>query len=131
MTFFVTCSNSPRFNWNISLTHRDVGRNLDYFAPGHVRPPKERNPDTEYTVHFFEKNSLKGMTADIVLLECMKDEEIRKEFRRFNEVRENLFNAAMEGLGLDYRFKCVIIYPGIEHYINPTMQNPIPPSPSW
>jgi len=35
-TYFVTCSKSPRFNWNISLTHFDVGRNLDYFGPGHM-----------------------------------------------------------------------------------------------
>lgn len=131
MTFFVTCSNSPRFNWNISLTHCDVGRNLDYFAPGHIRDHKERSPDTEYIVYFIENNSLKDLTAEIVLPEYMKDEETWKEFRRFNQVRENLFNATMEALGLDYRFKCVIISPGIESSIRQVMENPLPPSPSW
>jgi hypothetical protein len=131
MTFFVTCSNSPRFNWNISLTHCDVGRNLDYFAPGHILDPKQRNPDTEYRVHFIEKNSFEEMTGEFVLLEYMKDEETWDELRRFNQVREKLFNSAMEGLGLDYRFKCVIVSPGLENSIREVMTNPVPPSPSW
>lgn len=40
-TYFLTCSRSPRFNWNISLSHRDVGRNLDFFAPDHGKGPAE------------------------------------------------------------------------------------------
>src|ERR1700737_4168697 len=36
--YFVTCSRSPRFNWSVHLTQRDVGRNLDMFASGHATP---------------------------------------------------------------------------------------------
>lgn len=61
----------------------------------------------------------------------MKNDETWKDFHRFNRVRENLFNTAMEGLGLHYRFKCVIITPGIENSIRRIVENPIPPSPCW
>lgn len=44
MTFFVTCSNSPRFNWNVSLTHRDVGKNLDFLLQGIFGIPRNEIP---------------------------------------------------------------------------------------
>src|SRR5271170_2181924 len=36
ITFFITCSRSPRFNWKHPLSHRQAGQNLDFYAAGHI-----------------------------------------------------------------------------------------------
>jgi hypothetical protein len=48
-SFLVICSRSPCFNWKVSPTHCEVGRNLDFFAPGH----NTMNPSSKKCyVHF-------------------------------------------------------------------------------
>ena len=63
--FFVTVGSSPRFIWHLRLSHRDVGRNLDYFAAGHVfSPPRTQIGSilviekTTFTVMFSENIGL-------------------------------------------------------------------------
>lgn len=37
---FITRTQSPRFDWSVRPTHLQTGRNLDFFAAGHIwRPP--------------------------------------------------------------------------------------------
>ena len=127
-SFFVTCSQSPRFNWNISLTHRDVGRNLDYFAPGHVTNDP---PDAKCHINFVDKDSLNIITSEVVLLKSLQDPAVRKEFHKFNDTRETLFNSTMERMGLGYRFKCIVVSPGIVDPVLLIMKELAPPLPSW
>ena len=100
--FFVTCSQSPRFIWKNSLTHRDVGRNLDYFAPGHMA----KNKPT-LAVHMVETGTMQLIVAESILESALDDSQAREGFREFNQQRTILFNSTMQELGLRYRFKCV------------------------
>src|SRR5208282_2326568 len=124
-SFFVTCSHSPRFNWKLALTHYDVGRNLDYFAPGH------NTAGTKCSVHFVEMETLQTIMSEAVSLDHLKHDAVQNEFQKFNERRESLFNSTMEQLGLRYRFKCIVGSPGVLDNIPRAMASPFPPSASW
>jgi hypothetical protein len=125
---FITCSKSPRFNWRISLTHRDIGMNLDYFAPGHMLA---LTGIPYCTVYFIEENTLQRVMSEFVSMDCISDSIMREKFRRFNRTKENLFNEAMEGFGLDYRFKCVVRWPDSLDCIKKVLEDPTPPPLSW
>jgi hypothetical protein len=127
-TFFVTCSRSPRFNWSVSLTHRDVGRNLDFFAPGHISPDLSYS---RYDVFFVEKNSLVDIMGETVLQMYLNDDAAKHDFHEFNKKREDLFNSTMERLGLHYRFKCVVVSPEVLDSIPPMMALDPPPQRWW
>ena len=127
VTYFVTCANSPRFNWNISLSHKDVGENLDYFAPGHMAMGIRGEVRTVYLI---EKTSLVDMTGEFVITEYL-DEDSRKQFHSFNQIREQLFNDAMVQLGLHYRFKCLVVESGMVNAVQQVMAQSTPPSVSW
>lgn len=125
--FFVTCSRSPRFIWKACLTHREVGRNLDFFAPGHVYPH-----EPSLAVHFVETSLGEIIMAEVVLVNPLKNSTVRKEFERFNSQREALYNDTMEKLGLSYRFKCFVTYrPDIEMSIPRSLAETEPPSSDW
>ena len=126
-SYFVTCSNSPRFNWNLSLSHREIGENLDYFAPGH-----NRVDSTKYAVYFIEKESFEELTGECVLPEYLTKEDW-KELKRFNDVREHLYNQAMTKLGLSYRFKYLVTKPGTStaESVQHMMKQSTAPSPDW
>ena len=79
----MTCSRSPRFNWNVQLTHGDVGRNLDFFAPGHVSPTEPK-----CFVQCIETGSMQIIMTEAVLIDAFKDDLVREEFQLFNERRE-------------------------------------------
>lgn len=126
--FFVTCSRSPRFQWKLPMTHHDIGRNLDYFAPGHI----PMDPDAKLCgVYFIEKRRLRVVTAESVMLEYLQDEHVCDELRKYNDVRVNLFNDSMRNLGLDYEFKCVVMSDLQLEEIAVTMAKPYPPALSW
>src|SRR5204863_9060923 len=122
-SYFVTCCNSPRFNWNLSLSHREIGENLDYFAPGH----NQMDP-TKYLVYFIEKESFEELTGECILPGYLKQEDWN-ELKRFNEVRGRLYNQAMTKLGLSYRFKCLVVKPGtsIADSVQHAMEERTPP----
>jgi hypothetical protein len=124
ITYFVTCSNSPRFNWNIFLTHFDVGRNLDYFAPGHMRTDP---PSAQCLVYFVEKRSFEEILGERVFVEYLKN-DIKTDFLQFNSGRETLFNSTMQELSLCYRFKCLMIWPDTLQTVPSVMVQSSPPS---
>jgi hypothetical protein len=37
---WITCRHSPRFIWKRRLNHHEAGLNLDFAAPGHIRPSR-------------------------------------------------------------------------------------------
>lgn len=125
-SFFVTCSRSPRFDWKVELTHRDVGRNLDYFAPGHLSPTEPK-----CFIEFVEVETMQIVMAEAVLSDVLKDDVVRNEFQRFNKKREILFNSTMEGLGLRYRFKCIVTSPSNLASVSHVLSGDVPPSASW
>ena len=127
-TYFVTCGRSPRFSWSLSLTHRDVGVNLDYFAPGHMRT---NPPSPQCLVYFVEKTTFEEITGERVLIEYLKDDAIKTDFTRHNSRRETLFNFTMEKLALDYRFKCLVLWPDTLQSVPSVMALPDPPSAQW
>ena len=83
--FFVTCSHSPRFIWKNRLTHRDVGRNLDFFAPGHFGV--EWGLDSAVT--FFETGTMQPIMTEKVFNCALNDDMVQRGFQRFNKQREN------------------------------------------
>jgi len=127
-TYFVTCSKSPRFNWNISLTHFDVGRNLDYFAPGHMTTGQ---PVAQCLVYFVEKSSFEEITGERVFIEYLANDDIKTDFLRYNYCREAMFNTTMQRLSLHYRFKYLMIWPDTLKIVPSVMGQPTPPSAEW
>ena len=125
-SFFVTCSRSPGFDWKVQLTHGDVGRNLDFFAPGHLSPTEPK-----CFVQFIEVGSMQITMAEAVLIDAFKDDLVRDAFQLFNERRESLFNTTMKELGLPYRFKYVVTFPCRMSSVPRIMSNVLPPSASW
>ena len=128
-TYFLTCGHSPRFIWNLSLTHHDVGRNLDFFAPGHMRT---NPPSAMCSVYFIEKNSFEEITGERVIVEYLEDDNaIKDDFARHNSRREALFNFTMQQLSLDYRFKCLVVWPDTVQSVPFVMAQQAPPSARW
>jgi hypothetical protein len=124
--FFVTCSNSPRFNWSHKLTHRDVGRNLDFFAPGHMSITEPK-----CYVSFVEIGSMQTIMAEAVLLDALEGNDVRNELEKFNQAREVLFNSTMERLGLRYRFKCIVEIPPTLCSVPELVLASNPPTQDW
>ena len=126
--FFITCKRSPRFNWNIHLTHIDVGRNLDYFAAGHIFDP----PHPPRAIHqFIERSSMKRISTEYMLLDALADESVKEEMYRFNKAKENLYNHVMQRLELPYRFKWVLITPNQAESARVVMSHDTPPAQEW
>lgn len=126
--FFITCKESPRFNWKMHLTHLEVGRNLDYFAAGHIFDP----PYPPRGLHqFVERSSMRRLFAEYVSLEHLRDQTAQQEMRRFNKAKEKLFNLVMESFKLPYRFKWVFITQDQAESARITMLNNIPPNEEW
>jgi hypothetical protein len=125
--FFVTCSRSPRFIWKTQLTHRHVGHNLDFFAPGNLGAT-----EPAYAVQFIETESLQVVMAECVLAKTLENEATRREFDEFNKKRVDLYNSTMENLGLRYRFKCAITFrQDIDAEISRVLASSTPPQQSW
>ena len=125
---FITCKKSPRFNWKTHLTHLDIGRNLDYSSAGHifVHPLPPRG-----SIQFVERNSMRPLFCEMVLLEVLEDAEVKKGLMRFNSAKETMFNNVMHRLGLDYRFKWFLITPGRAEEAAAVMADVTLPSREW
>lgn len=125
--FFITSTNSPRFSWNTCLTHRVVGQNLDYFAPGHLT--KEPHPPRG-SILFIEKQSLKAVIAEMVILSVLDDPSVCDEMHSFNNAKQDLYNRSMRMLGLRYRFKWIFNTATAREDVVKVMKSATPP-PLW
>jgi len=126
--FFITCSRSPRFSWKSRLTHREVGRNLDYFAAGHfLQPPFPPRG----TISFVERESLTSLTNEIVYLEYFTDKADWERLVAFTSAKEGLFNSVMSSLNLSFRFKWIFDCPEKHVEVSQIVKNPFPPSQEW
>jgi hypothetical protein len=126
--FFITSTNSPRFDWAARLTHLQVGRNLDYIAAGHMfehpLPPRAQ-------IQFVERETMTNLFSECVLLESLEDEGFEREVVRFNNTKEGLMNDAFERLGLGYRMKWVLNSVPMRRKVLQVMRSPTPPSQEW
>jgi hypothetical protein len=126
--FFVTCRRSPRYQWTRPLSHYDIGKNLDYFAPGHITMDERQKT---CRIHFLNTATLKQVTCEVVLLDALKNPRVSQEFHAYNKARETLFNSVMQQFGLDYRFKCVLETERTFEDVAATMANSLPPDADW
>ena len=126
--FFVTCRNSPRFNWKTHLTHLEIGRNLDYSTAGHifVQPFPTRG-----IAQFIERISMERLFSEYVLFESLRDPKSNAELLRFNSTKEALFNDVIRQFGLRYRLKWVFITPDRAGDVRAVMRETVPPSKDW
>jgi len=126
--FFITCTHSPRFSWDFKLTHRVIGLNLDFFAPGHItkapRPPRGR-------ILFVEQQTLKVLTEELVVLSALDNPGVLEEMKTFNDTKELLFNESMIMLGLPYRFKWIFNSAAARDTVAERMKSSQPPSLEW
>ena len=127
-TYFVTCARSPRFNWRVSLSHYDVGRNLDYFAPGHI--PTD-TPSPKCAVRFVEKKCFMRISSEFVFTDYLHEGDGKGDFLRYNTLRETLVNSTMDKLSLPYRFKCCVEWPDTIVSVQSVMAKSDPPSSEW
>jgi len=128
---FITCRNSPRFDWNSRPTHLAIGRNLDFFAPGHIFAGPGPSGG-RVGVHFFERCTGKPLTAETISFNTLRDDPASLErLKQFCNRKEAIFNDAMEQLGLVYRFKCQIRYPHHNQIIQNVMDCSTPPTLEW
>jgi hypothetical protein len=127
--FFITCKNSPRFNWKNHLTHLEVGLNLDYSCPGHFYPQRPRPPQGWNS--FLERNSPISLFSECFLLELLDTVKERQEMIRFNSSKEKLFNNAMQNLRLKHRFKWYMITRAAAEDAGKVMTKEESPSAEW
>jgi len=132
--WFVTTRYSPRFIWGKTLTHREVGLNLDYYGAGHLhsysidltsdnRPPKYISSIVEMS-----GNAVVGIVIENLFPEHVPDLTLAADFFRR---KEGLLNTSMSRLNLPYRFKWFWEPPGTWKEINTVIQDENPPSKSW
>lgn len=126
--FFITCTKSPRFNWKIHLTHREIGQNLDYSCAGQIFD--EPFPPTGW-IRVFERSRTLPILAESFLLETLEDVEAKAEVIRFNSAKETVFNETMEKLGLSYRFKWLFITPSVQSHVVTMLRSKDAPDPEW
>jgi hypothetical protein len=103
--FQITCANSPRFDWNIKPTQRNLGRNLDFFAAGQIYGKSEL--PKRHPVHFIETRTMHCVLAEMVPWAPLDDPTTARHFKEFNDRKERLMNDTMKSFELPYRFKWV------------------------
>src|SRR5579862_4014843 len=133
--FFVTRKRSRRFNFNRSLTHVEIGKNLDMFTAGHLltqRRDVERCTERgEMGVSMLiERSDLFSVFDEVVLLEYFTP-EITERFVEWNKCKETLYNDAMMNLGLDFRFLWLFDTPSHRKQVAEQISARDPPSREW
>lgn len=123
-TVFVVCKKSPRFIWNRTLTHRDVGFNLDFCGAGHIYGKDIREMAGVGTFAFQDSGQYL-LTHEGIYLDGVNDLTPIKE--HFNK-RTALFNETMNRLGMSYRFAHFWAPLNRKEVIQSILNSPEPPS---
>ena len=126
--FFITCKNSPRFNWKTHLTYLEVGQNLDYASAGHVFFPPI--PPRGWNI-FVERHSMKDLFAESFLVDFLDDADGKHKLMDFNLQKEKMFNEVMEKFGIGYRVKWFMVTPSMAMDAAMVMEKEDPPSAKW
>jgi hypothetical protein len=125
--FCVTRSQSPRFDWSLRLTHLQVGRNLDYFAAGHI----DQKGGTRAIMDFIERETVSQLWGEMAPCDLIDHIEFYEAWCSFSNRREEIINGALCELGLKYRVSWSLLSPKQTEMMQLVMQNPKPPSDDW
>jgi hypothetical protein len=99
---WITCRHSPRFIWKRRLNHHEAGLNLDFAAPGHIRPSRSCPAVTSRIIEV--SGSLHAdIVTEIIRLDYADDRAMRA-VEDFNQRKTALFNSTMVRLNLPHRF---------------------------
>jgi len=77
--------------------HIEIGRNIDYSAPGHY---SGRPSVPCVSVSFFERTSFTQLSVEIAYYEALKNPIAKSRWMNFNRTKEHLYNGTMVKLGL-------------------------------
>lgn len=128
---FIITKNSPRFIRKCSLTHYEVGLNLDYIAAGHLDDPTvSRAADARGFCRMVEISGpgQLDLVTENVIMEYVPNFGILESFWTR---KEELFNASMSRLGLPHRFKWFWERPNVASKVACVVQESQPPPRSW
>lgn len=123
---FITCKQSPRFNWNRELTHREIGLNLDFAAPGHMGPHDSRIVISTFEVH---QTMHSRIMDEVVLRDLVPNVD---SLMKFIQSRTSLFNSCMRQLNLPYSFESVLDFDDKRSEVRTAVRTlQTPPSAEW
>ena len=126
---WITCRHSPRFIWKRRLNHCEVGLNLDFAAPGHIRPSRNCPAVVSHIVE------ISGPVHASIVIENIRldyvDDRVMQTVEAFNQHKTALFNSTMVRLKLPYRFDHFLSSSETEQHVAETMRLATPPSSEW
>jgi hypothetical protein len=126
---WVTCRHSPRFIWKRRLNHRETGLNLDFAAPGHIRPSRNCPAVVSHIVE------ISGPVHASIVSENIRldyvDDRVMQDVEAFIQHKTALFNSTMVRLKLPYRFDHFLSSSGTDQHVAETMRLATPPSSEW
>ena len=126
---WITCCHSPRFIWKRRLTHREVGLNLDFAAPGHIRSRRtipvvsSRIVEVSGPIHT-------SIVSENIRLDYI-DDRVMRSVEEFNQRKTAFFNSTMIRLKLPYRFEHFFEFAETGQHVAETMKSATPPSTEW
>jgi len=127
-TFFVVSDSSPRFNWSRSLTHQQVGRNLDYCGVGQIYPDGVQKRRA-VLVYILDSGAQYKIGHEWVFLDEVSD---IRPIESFFDKRTALFNHTMNQLGLPYQFNHFWAdWDNRQQLLQKVMSSPDPPTAEW
>lgn len=127
-SIFITCSRSPRFIWNHYLTHREVGLNLDYAAPGHLRFGDTVSQSKLLDIVEISTHVHSSIVGEVVMIDYVTDMPV---LEGFIERKKTLFNSTMARLELPYQFDSVWSDSDTIRDVERAMRSETPPSRDW
>ena len=94
---WITCRHSHRFIWR-RLNHHEAGLNLDFAAPGHIRPSRSCPVVTSRIIEVSGPIHA-DIVTDIIRLDYV-DDRVMRAVEDFNRRETALFNSTMVRLNL-------------------------------
>lgn len=125
--FFIVYDDNRRFNWSRTLSHQDVGRNLDFCGQGHIYGEGVKRRFT-VTVYAFEGAAQHHITIEGVFLDDVSD---ISPINSFFDKRTSLYNHTMVQLGLPYKFGHFWRDWHDQQQLQRVMSSPTPPTHEW
>jgi hypothetical protein len=127
---------NPRYLRRFNLTQREIGRNLDYFAAGHVSAfplgtPYGSRPNVVDIAEVVAYETTHGwfIYAERVFVPYVRDRE--PQLIEFQRRKIDLLNSASSELGLPYRFNFCYSTDRIERETDIVLSQDTPPSMEW
>lgn len=123
---FIFRENNPRFihSHTQRLGHREVGHNLDMFAPVNI---DNLDGEERLYISIYEMQTWTQVTAEVFAKRCLRSEEDMERLKKFTDDKVNIFNRVFEELRLPYKFEWFFMSLMHDH----VMTVSVPPSSEW